>query len=159
MEAGDIFWCFLSKFPTSQQPDAKPEKATFLWGRGSAAQISNFTAANDAKPEKATFLRGSGSYDQICNSTTGALVLLCCCFQLLVLKFYWEWAYLVVYYWVLVCGVSAFSILYDCFFVWSEVGTGVGFVGVVLYAGSFVGYFVCLLVGLVVVLQVALLID
>ena len=64
-----------------------------------------------------------------------------------------------VYYWVLVCKVSAFSILYDCFFVWSKVVTGVGFVGVVFSAGKLVGYFVYLLVGFVVVFQVSLVLD
>ena len=81
------------------------------------------------------------------------------CFHLLVLKLDREWAYLMINYWVLVCEVFAGAFLYDCLFVWLEIGTGVVSVGVVLFAGSFVGYFVYLLAGLVVVLQVALLID
>ena len=79
------------------------------------------------------------------------------CFHLFVLKLDWEWAYLVVHYWVLVCEVIAF--LYDCLLVWLEVATGVGSVGVDFSAGSSVGYFVYLLVGLVVVFQVSLLLD
>ena len=87
--------------------DAKPKKATFLRGHGSAAQISNFATANDAKHEKATFLWGRGSSAQISHSTTGALVLVGYCFCWLVLKLDWEWAYLVVHCWVLVCEVFA----------------------------------------------------
>ena len=100
-----------------------------------SAQISNSTTANDAKPEMATFLRGRGSSVQISNSTTGALVLVGYCFHLLVLKLDLEWAYLVVHYCILVCEVFAGAFLYDCLFVWLEVGTGVGFVGVVVFAG------------------------
>ena len=128
-----MFSAQISNFTTVN--DAKPEKATFLRGHGSAAQISNFTTANDAKPEKATFLRGRGSSAQISNSTTGALVLVGCCFCLLVLKLDWECAYLEVSCWILVCKVFAGAFFYDCLFVLAEVGTGFGLVGVVLYAG------------------------
>ena len=54
-------------------------------------------------------------------------------------------------------SVSLF-IYYDCLLVWLEVATGVGCVGVDFSAGSFVGYFVYLLVGFVV-FQVSLLLD
>ena len=54
---------------------------------------------------------------------------------------------------------SAKCFLYDCLLVWLEVGTGIGSVGVVFPPGSFVCYFVCFLVGLVVVFQVSLLLD
>ena len=140
MEAGGIFWCFLPKITTSQQPMMQSPKRPLSFGAAEA--LPKFPTSQQRMMQSLKRPLSFGAVEALPKFPIPQQGLWCWLVIVFVCWF-WSWIGGGLTWWFTTGFWSAKCLLvFDCLFVWLEVGTGIGFDGVWLICWLF-----CVFVG------------